>query len=119
MDTRRKPPDGRVRPVLAALILAAVLVTTGAGEGETVVGGVGTETCASWIVARRDHQAFGYEQWLLGYLSGVGDVHSARLDPLNGIDVAAVWAWVDVYCAAHPLDHIVRAGEAFVDAHPR
>ena len=40
MDTRRKPPDWRVSPILAGLILTAVLATTGAGEGETVVGGV-------------------------------------------------------------------------------
>jgi hypothetical protein len=107
-----------VKAVLAATLLAVVLLM-GVAEAVTVVGGVGTEACASWIVARRDHQAFGYEQWLLGYLSGVGDVHTARLDPLNGIAVDEIWAWVDHYCQAHPLDHIVRAGEAFVDTHPQ
>lgn len=107
-----------MRAVRVAALLAAALMSGAAGP-ETVVGGVGTEICAGWVVARRDHQAFGYEQWLLGYLSGVGDVHSAGLDPLNAMSVDAVWAWMDAYCAAHPLDHIVRAGEAFVDAHSR
>ena len=63
--------------------------------------------------------ALGYEQWLLGYLSGVGGVHSAGLDPSNTVSVDAVWTREDAYCEAHPLDHIVRAREAFVDAQLR
>jgi hypothetical protein len=37
MDKRRKPSDGRVRPVLACLILAAVLLSAGPARAKEVV----------------------------------------------------------------------------------
>ena len=48
------PPSAAVNAVFARALVVAVLLT-GAAGGETVVGGVGTEICANWIVARRDH----------------------------------------------------------------
>ena len=40
-------------------------------------------------------------------------------NPLNGVDAQAVWAWVDNYCKANPLNLIENAGAAFVATHPR
>jgi hypothetical protein len=61
-----------------------------------------------------------YEQWILGFLSGIGSTGSSYgLNPLNGItDANAVWGWMDNYCREHPLDNIAAAGEAFLKAHP-
>jgi hypothetical protein len=39
-------------------------------------------------------------------------------NPLNGLDGDAVFAWIDNYCRAHPLDSIVKATEAFDAEHP-
>ena len=42
-----------------------------------------------------------------------------QTDPLNGVDAFAVWAWIDNYCRAHPLDTIQKASVEFVMAHPK
>jgi hypothetical protein len=59
------------------------------------------------------------QQWILGFLSGVGYRGEGVVDPLNGVDAQAVWAWMDNYCQANPLKLVHEAGEAFVTAHPR
>ncbi len=59
------------------------------------------------------------EQWILGFLSGVGYAgNESGLDPLIGVDDEGVWAWVDNYCQAHPLDLLIQAAVAFRMAHP-
>lgn len=58
------------------------------------------------------------EQWLLGFLSGVGFGNSSY-DPLRGIDAEAVWAWVDNYCRNHPLDTVTHAAGYLLAEHPR
>jgi hypothetical protein len=57
-------------------------------------------------------------QWILGFLSGVGWVHLDGQNPLDGLDAQAVWAWVDNWSHAHPLDNLTRAGEVFASTHP-
>ena len=56
-------------------------------------------------------------QWVLGFLSAVGDVDPDR-DPLRGTDAQGVWAWADNYCRDHPTDTIIIASETFLRAHP-
>jgi len=103
----------------------AVGVLTGPAEGQqSTVDGVGTSSCGTWTAARSTHSdaaAWGYTQWILGYLSGIAVWSGAyrQVDPLNGTDKHGVWAWVDNYCQTHPLDPIGKAGNAFVDAHRR
>jgi hypothetical protein len=67
------------------------------------------------------------EQWVLGFLSGVGygvgfietkTNPAGNIDPLNGTDAQGALAWIDNYCHAHPLDQIEAASKAFVSAHP-
>ena len=81
--------------------------------------GAGTGSCGTWtadrtkngVAARQD------EQWMVGYLSGVGG-WTTDLDPLKNVDAKAVWAWMDNYCRAHPMIKIMDAGAAFVREHP-
>ena len=44
------------------------------------------------------------EQWVTGFLSGIGFVGEDGADPLKGLDGNAVHAWIDNYCHAHPLE---------------
>ena len=106
-----------MKSLFILMILVIPLIKSAAAD--RMIGGLGMGSCGTWTKVRHDHLAFAYEQWGLGYLSGVGDVHVAKLDPLQGTDADGVWAWVDNYCQGHPLDKIVWAGEAFVKAHPR
>jgi hypothetical protein len=86
------------------------------------IGGLGLQTCSTWVA---DHQsdapfeALRDEQWMIGYLSGVGKWGSADLDPLNGTDAQVIYAWVSNYCAANPSTQILDAGDAFIHVHPR
>ncbi len=77
-------------------------------------------SCGTWTAERRAPDpavAMQYEQWILGFMAGAGEF-SLNLDPLNGVDTQGVWARIDNYCAAHPLDLVATAGSAFVAAHP-
>src|SRR5689334_13668310 len=113
--------------LLAALTIALL---TGSAEAFTA-SGVGQDSCGTWSQVRQARSAALYEQWVLGFLSAVGDAADSwgihpptdppdpnNFDPLNQLDNAAVMAWIDNYCRDHPLDHIFIAGERFVAAHP-
>jgi hypothetical protein len=42
------------------------------------------------------------------------------VDPLDGTDAEAIFAWIDNYCRSKPLDQLEQAAVvAFVVAHPR
>lgn len=124
-----QPPEGRefvigpaiMKLVLARAILAVALMTSSAGAGSYSFIGQGGASCGTWIAVRRERAASGFEQWILGFLSGVGaegNVVGSQTNPLNGIDADAVWAWMDNYCRDHPLGQIIEAAEAFVVEHP-
>jgi hypothetical protein len=119
-----------------ALLLAAVLGLSSAvpavadddrrliGDDMTLIG-LGWGACGTWTARRTARHAdpAPYEQWVLGYLSGVAAGSAAldppkRLNPLNGVDAQAVSAWMDNYCRAHPLVTIFYAANAFVREHP-
>lgn len=82
--------------------------------------GVGSSaSCGSWTQERHDGQNFLYEQWVLGFLSGVGWAGGSNYNPLEGLDYNAVTLWMDNYCKSRPLESIVSALVAFIAAHPR
>jgi hypothetical protein len=84
--------------------------------------GAGVSSCGTWTEDRKIPASFDAvqdAQWAEGFLSGVGWLHTDGIDPLNGLDANAVLAWLDNYCAAHPLDQIDDAVGAFVQRHPR
>jgi hypothetical protein len=109
--------------VLAVAILAAALLISAeeaAEPGKYNLLGSGTVSCGTWTALRRQGQARLPEQWILGFLSGVGYEGAAGGDnPLNGVDADAVGAWMDNYCQANPLDTLAKAGTAFDAVHPR
>jgi hypothetical protein len=105
------------RSLLPAMLVAALLA--GPAEAEPSGFGMGMWPCRMWTAAQHDGQASEVEQWIVGFLTGVGWMgFSTGVDPWKGMDAPAVWGWVDNYCLAHPLDNVAKAGEAFVDAHP-
>ena len=130
--TRRKPPSCRVRPFLARVVLAAVLMTGDASAACLYHAiGSGTDACGSWTANAREyvpghpvtHGSIAHKehaQWVVGFLSGVGYTGGDKdLDPLNNVDAAGVWAWVDDYCRAHPIQTLITAATAFIKEHPR
>jgi hypothetical protein len=89
--------------------------------------GAGAETCGFWTEVRRypgNPNDGSIKQWVLGFISGTalggfGLDPKWGFDPLEGVDAYAVWAWVDNYCRAHPLEIIANAAKAFILEHPK
>jgi hypothetical protein len=119
---RRKLAAWSDNPVLVRVILtAALMIGTDEAHGQVAVAGFGMRSCGTWTAVRHDGTALGHEQWILGFLSAVGYTNFLRdqMNPLEGTDADGVWAWIDNYCQAHPLDRIINAADAFSRAHPR
>jgi hypothetical protein len=95
--------------MLRFLLPSALAVALLTGSAET----------ADFNGARRGLSSCGqtagvYEQWVIGFLSGIGyEGIGQGDDTLAGVDANGVWTWVDNYCRAHPLDQIVTAAKAF------
>lgn len=80
--------------------------------------GQGSMSCGLWTAARREHLATAPQQWVVGFLSGVGFSKGKEgFDPLDGVDGYAVWAWIDSYCQAHPLDPLSLGASTFAAIH--
>ena len=52
--------------------------------------------------------------WVQGFLSAFNYYVSKSGNVLSGIDNNGIFAWIDNYCAAHPLDDIATATFAFI-----
>ena len=84
-----------------------------------------TFSCGQWLVERRGavpkasgdmssgDPSLGKTMWLLGWVSAAGLYHAT---PLRHTDQAAIKAWIDQYCTAHPLEELVEAATALVEA---
>lgn len=108
-----------MRPPLTCIALFVTLAVAPA-FGRTPfyrVMGAGLESCGAWTAARQQDQAEIPEQWLLGFLSGIGSESVSGTDPLNGVEAEAVFTWMDAYCRNYPLDTIERAGGRFAREH--
>ena len=83
-------------------------------------GGVGAaSSCGTWVAERARRRALGLEQWLMGFLSGVGWSQPDGDDPLTGLDANAVFLWMDNYCSKQPLEPIAMAAARLALAHRR
>jgi hypothetical protein len=105
--------------IRCVLMILIGLISTSASAVEYTVMGHGSLTCEIWTAVRHEQMASNPEQWVLGFLTGIGFESSTGRSPLHGIDGPAIWAWIDAYCRAHPLDHIDTAAASFAAAHPR
>ena len=130
---RRKPPGGHLRPMLARVALAAVLMTGDATAArDRAIMGSGVGSCGNRTANRRGYglgrsfikgsQAHQQQtQWVLGFLSGfaMNPTPDSSFDPLRNVNAAGVFAWIDNYCSTHPLETIADAAAAFAVARPR
>jgi hypothetical protein len=75
--------------------------------------GAGTVSCAKWSEFRTTNNSnkFQMEGWLDGYLSGWNLAGDDTPDFLLHSDRTALYAWVDYYCAANPLDDLIQASD--------
>ncbi len=103
----------KIRPASLALLLGVVSASCSV-QAYTIIG-TGVSSCGEWTSVRRNPyssvQANTDGEWILAFIAG--EAYQAGGDPLNGTDADGVWAWIDNYCAIHPLDAQVEAAKAF------
>lgn len=76
--------------------------------------GYGSVSCGSWAEQHRAHSTLSvaYEVWVFGFLSGTNLAENALLrkpDFLENVDKSGISAWMNNYCASHPLDDLLTA----------
>jgi hypothetical protein len=119
---------------MIARILLALLALVFCFQAEAKEGweafGVGTKSCAEWTRAEAERRPISsggimltemgsditaQTQWITGFLTAYNYYQSATPNVAEGTDINGVFARIDTYCAAHPLDPIARAAIAVID----
>ena len=109
----------RVSLFAATMVVLVVVADSSAGYS---LRGRGALTCESWTAARRNQNrpdAGLNEQWVVGFLSGIGFMALGELDPLHGVHDQFVYDWVDAYCRNNPAEAIADAASRLIQQHPR
>ena len=97
---------------LALLLMLGWIMPISAGAATLMGSGV-TISCGGWVEVRKgapNKQLI--EEWALGYLSGVA-IWTPE-SPLDNLDAAAVFVWLDNVCQQRPLEPFKAALDAFV-----
>ena len=71
-------------------------------------------SCGTWLAERKTKEIWLFGgTWILGFMSGAASALDRNL--LDGLDSEAVFAWMDRYCRAHPLDKIADAANRLLE----
>jgi len=91
------------------LTVMAMAICSPAHGQEYQSRGIGEVSCAVWTSHRRANSEVegALVAWVLGWLSSAS-YHGSQ-DLLVGHDNDALEAWLDNYCAAHPLEYVADA----------
>lgn len=106
------------RLALASLTVASALCASSAFAQRPVptdtpmIMGAGTQSCGFWTRWSKERGMMSNVlfAWVQGFISRAS--YSRLTDLLRGRDADGLQAWVDNYCAAHPLDTIELAAGA-------
>jgi hypothetical protein len=106
----------RATVAVAAVILCAASLGSAQDPppGQFTNYGVGTQSCGTWLAARKqqtDYASMVYLNWVLAWLSAAGYYGA----DLRHTDSNAVAAWLDKYCRENPLNYIKDAAPSLVD----
>jgi hypothetical protein len=104
------------RSLLPLLVAAFTLTGTvlGSAQQDMMYLGAGVKSCGTWTQERRNSVTSGYyEQWVAGFLTAVNLTigQQLKIDLLERTDQKGIYAWIDNYCVAHPLNTIVEGAD--------
>jgi hypothetical protein len=107
-----------IRTLIFATACSSCLCTAahgGTSDGRYTILGEGNTSCGSWTDQRAHGAWMNEAAWVLGYLTAVNknDWHGGS-NIAAGSDAEGIAAWMDQYCATHPLDNIVTATQHLV-----
>ena len=115
----------RFSQISGVTIGAALVLFPHTTHADFVVKGMGMQSCASWTDARSKAQ-LGSDtllrlSWVLGFVSAENQRLSVStpkkvksFDLTKGLDLPAIAAWLDKFCAEQPSKSLVAATQALV-----
>ena len=110
----------RIAAGCAAVALTLLVASVAAAaDDQYVILGAGGRPCGSWLElrSRAMPESIVLQSWVLGYVTSVNaNVLTGTGDVSRGDSPDALFAWIDNYCAAHPLDSVARAAGALLDS---
>jgi hypothetical protein len=98
--------------VAAAAALCGV-ITTSTHSAEYRVVGYGNTSCGTWMTDRKEKSWLASidSAWVEGFITAM-DTNNPKINrATRATDSDGLAAWIDIYCAAHPLDNLSRASE--------
>lgn len=109
-----------MKPKTLATALIVLVGANGFERAEAIsVRGAGQDSCGSWTMQRQGAEtvekgtvAVAQAMWVLGYVSAF----ESPLGTSASIDNGGLFAWMDNYCAKHPLDNIAAAASHLVES---
>jgi len=112
-------------PAVTAFVTSVILTMMASAQSSSgkattyTVYGFGTSSCSTWRQdkSRNDRAYAADKAWATGYVSGAGYAVSLGSDgqrKLKTTDSAAIVAFIDTYCQAHPVDAISEAAQALI-----
>ena len=98
-------------PALSVLIVS---ITGKCRAGTDTYNEIGGVSCGAWTSERKidSFLAKGFEYWVVGFISGVNWSTAGNLG--GGTDNPGLYAFIDNYCAPHPLDDLGQAVGALI-----
>lgn len=79
--------------------------------------GEGTLSCGRWMADRKTYDMWLADMaWVEGFLTGYNDFVPGAGNITAGTDVAGMEAFIDGYCANHPLNSLANSAEALIAA---
>src|SRR5689334_19748197 len=118
-----------MKSVVCLLVLTLLFCFKAEAMGAgSVVYGWGAQSCGAWTKAQANRPMLNpsglvaptpngpnfisQHQWVLAFISAYNVYQGATPDVTKGTDANGLFAWMDNYCAAHPLNMI---GTAVID----
>lgn len=96
------------------ICLAATAAALPAAAAPYGVLGAEIVSCTTWASDRHGHTpaATADEDWVMGYITAYN--FTTQGDIAKGTNNAALAAWIDNYCSAHPSDSLATASAALI-----
>jgi hypothetical protein len=97
--------------ITAAICMALGHLTAASQLKPVTIYGIGGDSCGTWIAANKQRRPSEYLSWIEGFVTAAQTYGSKQ----RVSDINAMAAWVDKYCAEHPLDLIVAGATRLAD----
>jgi hypothetical protein len=117
-----------IRVLLA--LLAIVFCFQAEAKDSAMMVGSGQASCGTWTKVQADRQptdaaeimryrtgsdVMTQIEWVRGFISAFNFYQSAKGDVTAGTDMDGIYAWIDNYCANHPLERVDQATIALIN----